>query len=291
MKKTTLFKESVNSPEIVVIPGVGDPLCAKLAARAGFQAVFLSGYAASATLLGAPDVGLLTMTEMVDCARRIADAVEIPVFADGDNGHGNATNVIRTMKEFERAGVAAIFFEDQVSPKRCGHMSGKQVIPCTEMVAKIRAAVDSREDPDLLIMARTDALAVNGIDDAIERMHRYLEAGADMSFVESPESIDQMRRITREIRAPNMANMVPGGRSPILTVKELEEIGFAVVAYPTLLTYAIARAAERALAHLKANRTTAGFRDMMEFEEFNRLIGLEEIREKESELYGSSRPA
>lgn len=273
-----------------MIPGVADALGAKLAEKAGFKAVFLSGYAASATLLGAPDVGLLTMTEMAECARRIADAVEIPVFADGDNGHGNATNVTRTMKQFEQARVAAIFFEDQVSPKRCGHMSGKQVIPCDEMVAKIKAAVDARIDPDLLIMARTDALAVNGINDAIERMHKYLAAGADMSFVESPESIDQMRRITREIPAPNMANMVPGGKTPILTANELEDIGFSIVAYPTMLTYTVARAAERALAHLQAAGSTAGFTDMMQFDEFNRLIGLDELRRKESELYGAIQP-
>ena len=219
MKNTTLFKEYVHNPEIVMIPGVGDPLGAKFVERAGFPAVFLSGYAASAALLGGPDVGLLTMTEMAECAARICDAVDIPVFADGDTGHGNATNVIRTMKQFEKAGVAAIFFEDQVTPKRCGHMSGKQIIPCDEMTAKIRAAVDARIDRDLLIMARTDALAVNGIEDAIERMHRYLEAGADMSFVESPESIEQLQRIAREIAAPNMANMVPGGKSPILTAE------------------------------------------------------------------------
>ena len=285
MKKTTLFKHYVHSPEIVRIPGVGDALGARLVEKAGFPAVFLSGYAASASLLGAPDVGLLTMNEMTECAARIADAVEIPVFADGDNGHGNATNVIRTMKQFEKAGVAAVFFEDQVMPKRCGHMSGKQIIPAEEMIAKIRAAVDARADPDLLIMARTDALAVNGLEDAIERMHRYLAAGADLAFVESPESIEHMRRITREIAAPNMANMVPGGRTPLVTAKQLQDLGFAIVAYPTLLTYAMARAAERALAHLQANDTAEGFRDMLDFNEFNRLIGLEEVRRKESELY------
>jgi methylisocitrate lyase len=285
MKTTAEFRRLVESSEITMIPGVADALGARLAEKAGFKAVFLSGYAASATLLGAPDVGLLTMTEMAECARRIADAVKIPVFADGDNGHGNATNVMRTMKQFESAGVAAIFFEDQMSPKRCGHMSGKQVIPCDEMVAKIKAAVDARVDQDLLIMARTDALAMNGIDDAIERMHNYLAAGADMSFVESPESIDQMRRITREIPAPNMANMVPGRRTPILTARELEDMGFSIVAYPTMLTYTVARAAERALAHLQATGTTTGFSDMMEFHEFNRLIGLDELRNKESKLY------
>ena len=219
MKKTTLFRSYVESPEIVLIPGVGDALGARLVERAGYTAVFLSGYAASASLLGAPDVGLLSMTEMADCARRIADSVDIPLFADGDNGHGNVNNVVRTMRQFEKAGVAAIFFEDQVTPKRCGHMTGKQVIPAVEMSAKIRAAVDARVDPDLMIMARTDALSVNGIDDALERMHLYLEAGADLSFVEAPGSVEQMQRITREIKAPNMANMVAGGKTPLLSAK------------------------------------------------------------------------
>ncbi len=285
MKKTSLFKSYVDGPDILLIPGVGDALGARLVAKAGFKAVFLSGYAASASLLGAPDIGLLSMTEMADCARRIADAVDIPLFADGDNGHGNVNNVVRSMRQFEKAGVAAIFFEDQVLPKRCGHMTGKQVIPAVEMSAKIRAAVDARVDPDLLIMARTDALSVHGIDDAIERMHFYLEAGADLSFVESPGSVEEMQRITREIKAPNMANMVAGGMTPLLRAKELEKLGFAVAAYPVLTTYAMAHAAERALAHLKSHESIAGFADTLDFAAFNELIGLEEVREKEAGFY------
>jgi 2-methylisocitrate lyase-like PEP mutase family enzyme len=291
VKNTTRFKQLLTGPEILMIPGVADALGAKLVEKAGFQAVFLSGYATSAALLGAPDVGLLTLTEMVECARRITGAVEIPVFADGDNGHGNATNVVRTMRDFERAGVSAIFFEDQVMPKRCGHMSGKQVIPVGEMVAKIRAAVDARVDGDLSIMARTDALAVSGMDDAIERMHRYLEAGADLSFVESPQTIDDMRRITRQIQAPNMANMVPGGRTPILPARQLKELGFALVAYPTMLIYAAAWAARRALLQLRQSETCAGFQEMMDFDEFNSLTGLEEIRRRETILYSHTDPA
>jgi 2,3-dimethylmalate lyase len=283
MKKTTLFRKYIEAPEIIVIPGVHDPLCAKIAQKTGFKAVFLSGYASSAALLGAPDVGLLTLTEMVDCARRIVDAVDLPVFADGDTGHGNVVNAVRTMKQFEKAGVAAIFFEDQVSPKRCGHMSGKQVVPPGEMISKLHAAVDARIDPDLIIMARTDALALNGLDDAIERMHRYIEAGADMAFIEAPESVEQMRRITAEVKAPHMANMVPGGKSPMLPAKELEEIGFACVAHPTGLTYAIAKTAKAVLEHLYECGTTAGLEDrMIEFAEFNELVGLPEIRALES---------
>lgn len=290
MKKTTLFKKLLLDSEILIVPGVHDPLCARIAQRAGIKAVFASGYVNSAAYLGAPDVGLLTLTEMVDCAGRIVDAVDLPVFADGDTGYGNVTNVARAMRQFEKAGVAAIFFEDQVSPKRCGHMAGKQVIPAREMVAKIKAAVDARVDRDLWIMARTDALTVRGIDEAIERMRRYLEAGADFSFVEAPESVDQMRRITGEIDAPNLANMVPGGRTPILPAKELERLGFALVAYPTALTYAIARAATVVLEGLARAGTTAGLEgEMIGFEEFHRIVGLPEIRAAE-EKYGMAPP-
>ena len=286
MKKTALLRQYVHRPEILVIPGVPDPLSARIAQKAGFEAVFVSGYAASATLLGAPDVGLLTLKEMVDWAWRIVDAVDLPVFTDGDTGHGNVTNVIRTMRDFEKAGVAGIFFEDQVAPKRCGHMSGKQVIPCAEMVAKIRAAVEARVDPDLIVMARTDALTVTGIDDAIGRMHRYLEAGADMSFVESPRSVEEMRRITAEIAAPNMANVIPGGKTPVLPAGELERLGFAVAAYPTALTYTMARAARQLLDGLRSHGTiAAGGAGMMSFDEFNELVGLPEIRAVESRLY------
>jgi methylisocitrate lyase len=268
-----------------MIPGVPDALCARIAEREGFPAVFVGGYASTATLLGKPDVGLLTMTEMADWAGRIAGAVDIPVFADGDTGHGNVTNTARTMQQFERAGVAAIFFEDQVSPKRCGHMSGKQVIPAEEMVWKLRSALDARVDPDLTIMARTDALAVEGIDSAIERAHRYVAAGADMVFIESPESVEQMRRITREVPVPQLANMLPGGRSPALSAAELQEIGFAAVAYPVSLTYAIATTARQLLQELRqtgsARESEAG---SMQFEEFNSLVGLPEIREREARL-------
>jgi 2,3-dimethylmalate lyase len=286
VRKTTLLKQYILAPEILVIPGVPDPLCARIAQIEGFKAVFLSGYASSAAYLGAPDVGLMTMTEMVDCARRIVNAVDIPVFVDGDTGHGNITNVARTMREFENAGAAAIFFEDQVSPKRCGHMTGKQVVSVNEMAAKIKAAADARRDRDLIIMARTDALALEGLGEAIERMHAYLEAGADMSFVEAPESAEQMRQITSAIPAPNMANMVPGGRSPALSASALEKLGFACVAHPTALTYVIARAARELLRELRTTGSTAAAEsNMMRFEEFNALLGLEELRAREAKLY------
>lgn len=283
MKKTSLLKKYILDEEILMIPVAHDALCARVAERTGFKAIFTAGYANTASLLGKPDVSLLTLTEMVDCASRICDAADIPVFADGDTGHGNVTNVVRTVKLFEKAGVAGLFLEDQVEPKRCGHMAGKQVIPPEEMVAKIKAALDARSDPDLIIMARTDALAVNGLEDAICRGNLYAEAGADLIFVEVPISIEQMRRITRGVKAPNMVNMIPGGRTPLLIARELQDIGYSVVSYATACTYTIARAVEDLFEELIRTGTTAGFEDrMMRFDEFNRLVGLEWIREKEA---------
>lgn len=286
-RKTAILRKLIEDEEILMIPVAHDALCARIAEQSGFKAVFTAGYANSAALLGKPDVSLLTLTEMVDAASRIVDAVDIPVFADGDTGHGNITNVIRTVELFEKAGVAGLFIEDQVSPKRCGHMSGKQVVPPEEMVSKLKAAIDARSDPDFVIMARTDALAVNGIDDAIHRANLYRKAGADLIFVEAPESVEQMRRIIREVDAPNMVNMLPGGKTPLLTAAELQEVGYSVVAYATACTYTITKAVRDLFETLHRTGTTKGFENrMVKFDEFNRMVGLEEIRRKENEYLG-----
>jgi methylisocitrate lyase len=291
LRKTSLLRKLIVDEEILMIPVAHDALCARIAEQSGFQAVFTAGYANSAALLGKPDVSLLTLTEMVDAASRIADAVSIPVFADGDTGHGNITNVIRTVKLFEKAGVAGLFIEDQVNPKRCGHMTGKQVVSPEEMVMKLKAALDARSDPDFVIMARTDALAVNGIDDAIRRAKLYREAGADLIFVEAPESVEQMKRIIEEVDAPHMVNMLPGGKTPMLTATELQEIGYAVVAYATACTYAIARVVKDLFETLKRTGTTTNFEGrMMSFDEFNQLVGLEAIRKKEDEYIRENLP-
>jgi 2-methylisocitrate lyase-like PEP mutase family enzyme len=285
--RTTRFKQLLHAPEILVLPGVPDPLCARIAEQAGFQAVVASGYANSAAHLGVPDVGLLTLTEMVDCVWRIADATTLPVFVDGDTGHGNVSNVGRSMRQFEKAGAAAIFFEDQVAPKRCGHMAGKQVVEPEEMVARIRGAVDARTDPDLQIMARTDALALHGLDDALDRMHRYLKAGADWAFIEAPGSVEELRRIACDTPAPSLANMIPGGRTPLLPASALQEIGFAAVAYPTLLTYALARTAVDVLESLHASSSTDGLEArLISFDQFNELVGLPELRAWEARQAG-----
>jgi 2,3-dimethylmalate lyase len=282
MNKTALLRKLIEDEEILMIPVAHDALCARIAEQSGFKAIFTAGYANSAALLGMPDVSLLTLTEMVDVASRIADAVSIPIFADGDTGHGCIANVIRTVQQFEKAGVAGLFIEDQVHPKRCGHMAGKQVIAPGEMVSKIKAALDARQDPDFVIMARTDAIAVNGIDDAIQRANLYNDAGADLIFVEAPESVEQMRRIIRDVDAYHMVNMLPGGRTPILNARELQEIGYSAVAYATACTYTIAKAVRELFESLNKTGTTAGFEDrMMSFDEFNRLVGLERMREQE----------
>jgi len=286
MKKTTLFKKLILDEEILVMPGAHDALSAKIIEQVGFKAVTMGGYAASAASLAKPDVSLLTLTEYVNIARNIIQAVDIPLFVDGDTGHGNVTNVQRTVQLFENAGVAGLFIEDQVFPKRCGHMEGKQIIPTLEMVAKIKAAVDARVDEDLVVMARTDAIAVSGIDEAIERGNRYAEAGADLIFVEAPTSREEMMRINREINAPMNAIQIEGGKTPLLTDKELEELGFNVVVYPNVTVYATAWALRALWEGLKKNGSTKHWQDnIIPFDEFNTLVGLDKIRELESYYY------
>ena len=286
MKKTTLFKQYLRSPEILLLPTAHELLCTKIIERAGFKALACAGYANSAALIAAPDVELLTLTEMVDAVWRMADAVDLPVFADGDDGHGNVTNVIRTVRQFEKAGAVTLMLEDQVSPKRCGHMSGKQIIPADEFVAKIKAALDTRVDQDFMILARTDAIAVKGLGEAVERAHICLEAGADWVFLEAPESVDQLRQIPGLVSAPTLANMIPGGRTPLLPAADLQAMGFAAVTWPNAFTYAYARLATELARELLRTGSTASFDDrMMEFDEFNSLVGLPSIRQNEEKFY------
>jgi len=282
MKRTTILRQLLAGKNIVVTPGAHDALTAKIIEKTGFPAVYMTGYGQAASHLGKPDVGLLTMTEMVARAANIVEAVSIPVIADADTGFGNAVNVMRTVREYEKAGVAAIQLEDQVAPKKCGHMTGRQVVSKEEMVGKIKAAVDARRDEDLVIIARTDARTVHGINEALDRAKAYEEAGADLLFVESPESIEEMKLITSSFKVPVLANMVEGGRTPLLLNQELEKIGFNIVIYPTASTYSVCLAISRLMQNLKQTGTTAGMMDeMIKFTEFNELIGLPQIREYE----------
>ena len=286
MKKTTLFKKYILDDEILVMPGAHDALCARIIELTGFKALTMGGYSATANLLGQPDVSLLSMTEMADCYRRVTASVDIPLFVDGDTGFGGVLNVRRTVKEIERSGAAGMFIEDQVFPKRCGHMEGKEVIPAEEMVAKVKAAVDARTDEDFMIMARTDALAINGLEDAIHRGNLYREAGADIIFVEAPTTVEQMRRITSQVAAPTMANNIEGGKSPLLSAGELQKIGYSSVVFPVAATYAVAKAVSGLMRAIKQDGTSLGFADqMLNFDEFAEMIGLSELRKLESGYY------
>ena len=263
MRRTTRFRRLVEAKEILMMPGAHDALCARLIEAAGFQALTAGGYSATAGLLGQPDTGQLTMTEMADFYARLCDTTSLPLFADADTGYGNVTNVARTIRAYERAGVAGLFIEDQVAPKRCGHMAGKAVIPAEEMVAKVKAALDARVDGDMMIMARTDALTVNGLDDAIERAQRYREAGADIAFVEAPPSEAELAEVPKRLGMPCLANMVEGGRTPVLPFPQLEAMGFKVAIYPNSLTRLFARAGQDLLASLRATGGTTAFANQM----------------------------
>lgn len=283
MKKTVRLKQLLKDKQLLVAPGAFDVLSARIIAMAGFQAVYMTGYGTSASVIGQPDVGLLTMSEMAERARNIAAAVDVPVIADGDTGFGNPLNVARTVRAYEQAGAAAIQLEDQVFPKRCGHMLGRRVIPKEEMIQKIKAATDARRDEDFVIIARTDARTTFGLDEALQRGKAYEEAGADVLFIESPESVDELRRITQAFpNTPTLANMIEGGRTPFLPTAELEALGFAIAIYPTGPLYAAAKAVSSYVDELKNKGTTAGkVQDMIAFEAFNQLIGLPQYNELE----------
>lgn len=283
MKKTTTFRRLLESPDILMLPGAHDALTAKIIHQCGFKAYLAGGYSATAGLLGAPDISQLSMTEMADFYGRLSDASPLPLLADADTGYGGPANVVRTVRAYERAGVAALFIEDQVFPKRCGHMEGKRVVPRTEWLEKLKAALDTRVDQDLVIMARTDALAVEGIDEALERARLALEIGADLLFVEAPTDVEQMRRICKELDGMTMANNVEGGKTPFLSASELEDIGYEAVAFPVSATHTIAKAVRELMTALAGEGSTLGMAErMVGFDEYNRMVGLDEIRTREA---------
>lgn len=276
------LRERLGQPRIVLTPGVYDALTATLAVQAGFEAAYVSGAAIAYTRLGRPDIGLVSMIEVADTIRLIRDRVDLPLVVDADTGYGNALNVQRTMRMFESAGANAIQLEDQTFPKRCGHLADKGVIPAAEMVGKIKAAVDARHDQRTLVVARTDALAVHGYECALDRAGQYVEAGADLLFVEAPQSREQMDGIVARLRhrVPLMANMVEGGRTPLADAQELEAIGYSLVIFPGGIVRAISRAAEYFYATLKRDGTTAAMRDrMFDFDALNAVIGTPEMLE------------
>ncbi len=279
-KPGTKFRELLSGSDPILAPGAFDGLSARLIVEAGFEAVYMTGFGASASVLGRPDVGLLSLREMADHARQIADAVpETPVIADADTGYGNPLNVIRTVQEYERAGVAGIHLEDQSAPKKCGHMAGKEVISAEEMVAKIHAAVDARKCPDFFIIARTDARAVEGLDQALERGRKYREAGADMLFIEAPENEEEIRTIARTFSGtPLLFNWAEGGKTPPVTYENLREWGFRMVIFPVSTLLSATRAMREVLRTIRQRGTPIGVMDkLVPFQEFLDFIGLPEI--------------
>lgn len=273
---TLSLKARFRQPQIVLAPGVYDALTASLATDAGFEALYVSGASIAYTRLGGPDIGLVSMAEVAETITMIRDRVATPLIVDADTGYGNALNMQRTMRLFERAGANALQIEDQSFPKRCGHLADKGVIPAAEMVGKIKAATDARASDETLVIARTDAIAVEGFERALERAHLYAAAGADMLFVEAPGSSEELTRVVSELKGtlPLMANMVEGGRTPIRSTGALEELGFSLVIFPGGIVRALARAAQDFYASLKAHGTTDPFRDrMFDFDQLNAVIG------------------
>lgn len=290
MKATTRLREILSRDKATILPAVGDPLSALLARAEGYEGVMVSGNATSATRLGMPDVGLLTMTENADNVARIFDATGLPVFADADTGYGNAITVKRTIREFERAGAAAIMIEDQVSPKRCGMLAGKALIPISEMEDKLRSAVDSRRDPDLVIVGRTDARSVEGLDAAIERACRYAEAGADAIFVQGPRGKDEAQRLVAEIDRPQFYIVTPDGKTPSLTQEQLSQVGFKVMGfsvYLLLMAIPAMRGLLRKLADTGSLEAASG--GAASLDEYHALLELEDwntVRQKSSARSG-----
>jgi len=283
------LKSMLKSKKPLVIPGVYDALGAKIAQKVGFDAMFQTGYGTSATLFGMPDYGFIGATETVDNARRICRAVSVPVIVDSDTGYGNALSVWKLVKELESAGASGIFLEDQKWPKRCGHMQGKEVISQEEYTEKLSAAIDARENKDFIIVARTDARATEGLDEAIERGKQNKKTGADAVFVEAPRSLNEMKQIGKEINAPLVANMIEGGATPLNSAETLNKMGFKIILYPLSVLYANTFATMNILKELKKSGETTKYKQkVVSFDQFNDLVELTKFRKMEKK-YGSSK--
>ena len=277
------LKTRLAGDKITVAPGIYDALSGLLVEQAGFSTAYLSGASLAYTRFGRPDIGLIGMREVADTVTVIRERIDIELVVDGDTGYGNALNVMRTVKEFERAGASAVQLEDQDLPKRCGHLNGKTLVSASEMVGKLKAAVDTRVDQDTLIIARTDAIAVEGFECALERAEKYLEAGADILFVEAPENRDQMEKMNFQFsgRVPLLANMVEGGKTPISGADDLEELGYSIVIFPGGTVRAVSFAMQEYMGQLKKTGSTNLWRNrMFDFRGFNDLIGTPEMLAK-----------
>jgi len=267
------LRDLVGRKKPVLLPGAANALTARVIEDLGFEAIYVTGAGVTNTFLGMPDIGLVSVTELAEHVRAMRDAVDLPLIVDADTGFGNAINVGRTVRLLERSGASAIQLEDQEFTKRCGHFSGKSVVPCAEMVQKIRAAADARVDADMMIVARTDAIAVNGFDDAIERAQTYIEAGADMTFVEAPRTAEQIAELPKRLGVPQLINIVAGGLTPMLSVAELERMGYSLVLYANAALQASVAGMQNVLGHLKANGSLQGVENQLAtFTERQRLV-------------------
>jgi len=285
MTRNKRLRELVLAPQILVAPSAYDGLSARVIEEAGFPALHMTGSGSHASVLGMPDLGFMGLSEMIVHAKNMALVVDVPIIADADTGYGNALNVIRTIREFERVGISGVHLEDQPLPKRCGHFDGKRIISTREMQGKIEAAAAARQDDDFMIIARTDAVATDGVEEAVRRGNAYAEAGADVIFVDAPHSVDHMKRARDGIKGPMLVNMAEGGRTPRLTTQELEAIGFNVVIYPLSGWMAAASAFRDLLEELKTTGSTKGFWDRkgfkMTFDELFDIVGYTQARELE----------
>jgi carboxyvinyl-carboxyphosphonate phosphorylmutase len=277
MKTTTALRQLLHQPGILVAPGAYDCLTAKLIEREGFPVVYMTGAGTAVTRVGKPDLGLATLTEMLANARALASTISVPLIADADTGYGGALNVYRTVQEYEKAGVAALHIEDQAFPKRCGHLDGKDVVPLADMVVKLRAACDARTDEDLVLIARTDALAVAGLDETLRRCAAYAEAGADMLFVEAFRTQAEIDRVRREVDVPLLYNFVEHGKSPLIPVAQLEALGFKLVIFPGSLMLSVGTLAQRILREIHQHGTTANLLgEMASVVDLFNLMGMQE---------------
>ncbi len=283
------LKQRLGRKPIILAPGVYDPLSAKIAAQVGFEALYVSGAGIAYTRLGRPDIGLVTASEVVDTVALIRDVVDLPLIVDGDTGFGNALNMQRTVRDYERAGASAIQIEDQTFPKRCGHLADKTLVPAAEMVGKIKAALDARRSDQMLIVARTDAIAVEGFEKALDRARLYAEAGADVLFVEAPRDLDQMAAIGAGAGTgkPMLANMVEGGKTPLLSTHELDNLGFGIAIFPAGVVRMVAKAARDFYATLKQDGSSVALADrMFDFDGLNGVIGTSGILEAGKKYQG-----
>jgi methylisocitrate lyase len=273
----------IKTKKPLVIPGVYDAIGAKIAEKVGFDAMFQTGYGTSATLFGMPDYGFIGATETVDNARRISNAISVPLIVDSDTGYGNALSVWKLVKELESAGAAGIFLEDQKWPKRCGHMQGKEVIPQEEYTEKLGAALDARENKDFIIVARTDSRATEGLEKSIERGIQNKKTGADAVFIEAPRTLDEMKKIGKEIKAPLVANMIEGGATPMNSAQTLNKIGFNIILYPLSVLFANTFATMNILQELKNTGTTSKYKQkVVNFDQFNSLVELDKFKKMET---------